>query len=112
VWVVGCPLLMGIILFKGRHSLTEPSMQRYFLMVYQGLKPKVFYWELINTLRKVLLVAISVFMSTLPIMYPALTAVIVIVGLIRLQLRLNPYKNDANNKLEIDAMVTGGATLF
>lgn len=81
-------------------------------MVYQGLNHRVFYWELINTLRKVLLVGINVFMSTLPLMYPALTAVIVIVGLIRVQLRLNPYKEDSNNKLEIDAMVTGGATLF
>ena len=81
-------------------------------MLYQGLRDKVFYWEIVNTLRKVSMVAINVFMSTLPLVYTAITAVLILISLIRLQLRLNPYKKELNNKLEIDAMVTGGATLF
>lgn len=112
VWVIGCPLLIAIILFKNRHSLNEPHVTRYFLLLYQGLRPKVFYWELINTVRKVSMVAINVFMSTVPLVYGATTAVLVLIALVRLQLRLNPYKNHLNNRLEVDAMVTGGATLF
>lgn len=112
VWVIGCPLLVAIVLYKNRHSLHEPYIQRYFLLLYQGLKEKIFFWEIINTLRKVSMVAINVFMSTVPLIYAALTAVIVLVGLIRLQMGLHPYKNELNNKLEIDAMVTGGSTLF
>lgn len=82
------------------------------LMLYQGLKDKVFYWELVNTIRKSLMVAIMVFMSTVPLVYSAITAVLTLVGLIRLQLRLSPYKLDLNNKLEVEAMVAGTATLF
>ena len=90
----------------------EPRIQKYMLMLYQGLKDKVFYWELINTIRKSLMVAINVFMSTVPLVYTAVTAVLALIGLIRLQLRLHPYKFDLNNKLEVEAMITGTATLF
>ena len=60
IWAAGCPILVFIILFKNRKSLQEKYMQNYFLMLYQGLKDNVFYWELVNTLRKVILVSINV----------------------------------------------------
>ena len=87
-------------------------MQRYFLMLYQGLRPKVFYWEIVNTVRKVLIVAISVFLSTVPIIYAGTSAVLLLLLFVRIQMKLNPYKLDLNNKLEIDAIITGGVTLF
>jgi len=112
IWSIGWPLLAFVILYRNRKKLREPKMQKYLLILYQGLKDKAFYWELINTIRKVVMVAINVFMSTVPVIYAASTAVIVLVGLIRLQIGLQPYKLELNNKLEIDAMVTGTATLF
>lgn len=112
IWTIGCPVLVFIILFKNRHSLNEPHMQKYHLMLYQGLKDKVFYWELVNTLRKVLMISINVFMSTIPLVYAAITAVLLLIGLIRLQLSLHPYKLELNNIIEIEAMITGTATLF
>lgn len=99
-------------MFKNRHSLQEPKVQRYLLMMYQGLKDKVFYWELINTMRKVIMIGINAFLSTLPLIYSASSAVIVLVGLMRLQLKLQPYKKELNNKLEMEAMTAGAATLF
>ena len=111
-WSIGCPVVAFLMLFKYRHSLNDPSVQRYMLMLYQGLKDKVFYWELINTTRKILMIAINAFLSTLPLIYSAASAVIVLVGLIRLQIRLQPYKQELNNKIEMEAMITGTATLF
>ena len=111
-WVIGCPLAVSIILFKNRKNLNESRIQRYLLLLYQGLKEKWFYWELVNTLRKILMVAINVFLSTMPLIFSATTAVLVLVALIRIQIRLKPYKNELNNELEIDSMVTGTATLF
>ena len=72
----------------------------------------MFYWEIVNTLRKVSMIAINVFLSTFPLVYTAISAVLILIILIRVQMRLHPYKNEMNNKLEIDAMVTGSATLF
>ena len=87
-------------------------MTRHFLLLYQGLNDKCFYWELINTVRKVVMVAINVFLSTLPIVYSAICAVLFLVLVIRIQVNLQPYKYELNNKLEIEAMITGTATLF
>ena len=112
IWSIGSPLIVFIVLFRNRHSLQEPHVQKYFLLLYQGLKDKVFYWELVNTVRKSLIVAINAFMSTLPLIYAAVTAVIVLIALVRLQLRLNPYKLDLNNKIEVEAMLAGTATLY
>ena len=111
-WSIGSPILIFWIMFKNRHSLQEPKVQRYLLMMYQGLKDKVFYWELINTMRKIIMIGINAFLSTLPLIYSASSAVIVLVGLMRLQLKLQPYKKELNNKLEMEAMTAGAATLF
>lgn len=81
-------------------------------MLYQGLRPEAYYWEFVNTIRKVIMVAINVFMSTLPITYAALTAVLSLIFLIRVQIHLAPYKSELNNELEIEATIAGTATLF
>ena len=80
--------------------------------LYQGLKDNVFYWELINTTRKICMIAINALLSTFPLIYSAASAVVVLVFLMRVQLRLHPYKRDLNNRLEMEAMTTGTATLF
>lgn len=58
------------------------------------------------------MVAINVFMSPLPLVYSAIVAVLFMILLIRVQINLKPYKYEMNNKLEIEAIITGTATLF
>ena len=58
------------------------------------------------------MVAINVFLSTMPLLYSSTTAVILLVILIRVQIKLKPYKDELNNELEIESMITGTATLF
>ena len=111
-WSIGCPLVVFWILFKKRHTLNDPKVQRYLLILYQGLKDKVFYWELINTVRKIMMIAINALLSTLPLIYSAISAVMILIVLLRVQIRLQPYKQEVNNKLEMEAMITGTATLF
>ena len=112
IWVIACPFLVFWILFKNRKALEEVRIQKYLLILYQGLKDKCFYWELVNTIRKICMVCINVFMSTLDIIYSGSFAVLILIGFIRLQKRLNPYKSKQNNEIEMDAMITGTTTLF
>ena len=51
-------------------------------------------------------------MSTIPLIYSAVSAVIVLIALIRLQIKLQPYKLEINNRIEMEGMITGAATLF
>jgi len=112
VWTIGSPLLAFFLLYRNRNKLNEAHVQKYYLMLYQGLRSRAYYWELINTIRKILMVAINVLMSTLPLTYAALTAVVTLLLLIRIQVNLAPYKLPLNNDLEIEATISGTATLF
>lgn len=112
VWVIGAPLLVLTILVRNRHNLEEPHVKRYFLVLYQGLKPHTYYWEFVNTIRKVVLPAFSVVLATYRSFYRAIVAIIVLIFLFRVQLRLQPYKYIENNYIEMLAITTGIVTLF
>ena len=75
IWVLGMPLIVFIILFRNRKDLDNPAVKKYFLMLYQGLRKETFYWELVNTLRKFLIVGFNVFLSTYSPNYRILGAV-------------------------------------
>ena len=111
-YTVGCPLVMLIILYKNSHKLNHLKIRKYYLLMYQGFRNEVFYWEFVNTLRKIFMVLLKVMMTSIPPAYAALGLVIIFVIMIRTQIRLSPYKNEANNALELEAMIVGTTTLY
>ena len=112
VWVVGAPCLALVILYQHRKDLDNGYIKSYMLVLYQGLKPNAFYWEFINTLRKSLILAVSVFMSTQSSNYQVLISVSILYCIYRLQLKLKPYKYDENNYLEQHAINSGAVTIL
>ena len=112
IWVVGSPFIALAILYKNRKDLDHGFIKNYMLVLYQGLKPSAFYWEFINTLRKSLVLTVSVFMSTQSSYYQVLISVIILYGVYRLQLRLKPYKYEENNYLEQHAINSGTITIL
>ena len=94
----GCPLLALIALYKHRHRLHDTAFQMYFIVLYQGLKDDKFYWEIVNTGRKVLIVSINVFLSSYPLFYKGAVAIILLIVFIRIQIRLRPFKMEGNNE--------------
>ena len=87
-----------------------PNM--YMLMLYQGYRPKVFYWEFVNTFRKVLILCWSIFLSTETAIYRILLSILVLIIILRIQLKLKPYKVEENNNLEQNMITAGAMTLF
>jgi hypothetical protein len=112
VWVFGWPILAFVALFKNRHKLNDAEFQRYFIVLYQGLKDDRFYWELINTGRKVIIVSINVFLSGYQLFYKGASAVILIVVFLRLQIALKPFKLELNNEWELLSYMASLITLF
>jgi hypothetical protein len=112
IWGVGIPLTAFIILFRGRHKLEEPEIKMYYLMVYQGLKPHCFYWEFVNTTRKISILLIAVLLSTSNLKMKVLCVLTMLIFYYRLQIKLEPYKYYMNNHLERIEMVSGSLTLF
>lgn len=55
IWVIGMPAVALGFMIKYRKKLEEVYIKKYLLLLYQGLKEEVFYWEFVNTLRKILI---------------------------------------------------------
>ena len=82
------------------------------LILYQGLKQKRYYWEFVNTLRKVLILMSFSLLITLAPFYRLIVAVIILWITFRIEIHLSPYKDDQNTNIEILAILSGTLTLF
>ena len=112
LWVIGMPLFAFIVLLLNRNSLDSGPVRRIFFVLYQGFKKNTFYWEFINTIRKVLLLLFSTVLSAFPLNYSALVSIAVLVILIHLQVKLDPYEDKKHNNIEIKAIIAGTMALF
>ena len=100
------PLGAFILLFK--YVKEEGLTKQYFLILYQGLKANRFYWEFINTLRKVLILSVFVLNNTLKVVLSS----IVLIATARIQMILEPYKDERNNDIELLAVSSGIVTIL
>ena len=112
IWSVGMPIIALVIMLKYKKQLDTWDIQKYLLVLYQGLKLDRFYWELINTARKTLLLWLLTFLSTYSLNYRVLSATLIMIVVLRVQQRLEPYKSSNNNKLEFNEIITGTFTIF
>ena len=74
-WVVGMPFLAFIILFKNKHNLESETMRKYFLLLFQGFREEIFYWEIFKTIIKFILLSLNAFLSTFFPYYRILTGI-------------------------------------
>lgn len=83
-----------------------------YRMIYQGLKPTCFYWEFINFLKKVFLVAVNVFLNLYSNIFKALLSLMILFIFLRMQVKLQPYKKPLINELEHREFMTTIGTFF
>ena len=112
IWVIAAPVVAFIILFRNRNHLEDKTIKKYYLILYQGFTRDVFYWEFINTIRKVLLIALNSMLSMISVIYRILLCIILLITVERLQQKLNPYILKENNEIEIKAIIAGTIVLF
>ena len=91
-YVILSPLAMIGIMFKYRNKLGNPEVIQYILLLYQGLNHSWYYWEFINTLRKIILLCLNVFIPDKFKIYKALLGALTMFVCSILQARLRPYK--------------------
>ena len=101
------PIIAFILLWKNIKKSSN-KVKQYMLILYQGLKLDKFYWEFVNTIRKVIILSSFALTPVLRILVSAA----VLIFTIRLQKRLRPYKNEENNTVELYALVAGTITLM
>ncbi|CAI2378011.1 unnamed protein product [Moneuplotes crassus] len=103
IWVISCPLIVLILILKGKHQDKNGAVRRYFLNMYQGLKPNAVYWEFVNTLRKIIIL-LSLLMTKTVSIFISLSVLIITS---RIQINLKPYKNEAHSRVEYLAVISG-----
>ena len=81
------------------------------LILYQGLKPDRYYWEFVNSLRKVLILMSFTLFVTFSITYKIMIATIILLITFRIQVFLNPYEKKEYNSIEILALLAGTITI-
>lgn len=111
VWVIGAPLLGLLMLIKKRHNLDDIEVKRYWIVTYQGLTDKAFYWEFVNVFRKILLLSFNVFLPQGEKIYKGMLAIMLVIALYRILIKLKPYTLKVNNELEMISSVATGFTL-
>jgi hypothetical protein len=111
-YVIGFPLISSILLIKNRNKLDEPKVIQYILLLYQGLKHDKFYWEFVNTIRKLVLLILHVFISDELKALKVLFGSVVLFSFSILQGRLRPYKIDVVTNLEHREMLASMLTLY
>jgi len=64
LYVVGIPAVGFSIVFYYRKHLDDPTVKQRFKFLYEGYAKNVYFWEFVIIVRKVVLVAIVVFLQT------------------------------------------------
>ena len=112
IWCLGIPAVAMLIIIKNRRELTYINIKAKYGFLYNGYKPERFYWEFVIIYRKILVIFISVFISTVSIEVQALSVMLVIFIAFYLQHSCQPYNAQELNDLELMSIVTSGITIY
>jgi len=99
VYIIPVPILAFIVLYTNRRRLNDPEVAQYILLLYQGVRTNRYYWELVNTARKVALLVIHIFVSAEMKLYKALYGCLVLYLMTMAQQRMRPYKVGLVNRV-------------
>lgn len=66
VYVIGIPALGFTILFFNRDKLETESVKRKYRFLFEGYSANAYFWEFVIIVRKILLVAVVVFLKEAP----------------------------------------------
>jgi len=112
LWTLGLPALCLMYIYKSRYRLALTYMKLRLGFIYNGYTPEKFYWEFIIIYRKILIISIAVFFTSVSTYLQALTVMIVILAALSLQSKHKPYIVPDMNELEVRGILVGGVTIY
>ena len=80
--------------------------------LFNGYKINRFYWEIVILYRKILIVMLTVFLSTVSPETQVLCCMVVIIGSLITQFKLRPYYTDTLNKMELYSLMVCIITMY
>lgn len=111
LYAIILPGILLLILYRNRHSLDEESIRMRYGIIYVGYKPKLWFWELCQFYRKVLLKGVLIAVAEYSAVVQATSVVIILMLVLLLQLAFKPYVHPAINALEFHSILTASLTV-
>ena len=109
-FVFGIPILGIFVLFLSWKHLGKDYSR--VVVLHQGLKHHVYYWEFVNVFRKILLLCIRILIPVENQFYKASLSLILIIICLRVQIWLKPYKLNAFTEIEQREMISSCITIY
>lgn len=105
------PGVLFIILYRNRHLLNEEQNRMRYGLVYVGYKPRLWFWELCQFYRKVLLKGALICVAGYSGLVQATSILIILILVLLLQLAFKPYEHESINNLEFHSILTATLTV-
>ena len=112
LWGLCAPGIVLIFILKNRQNLTDKANKIRFGFLFHGYKSHLFYWEFIIIYRKIGIVLISVFLSTVSHAVQGQAAFLVLIVSFYVQSVYRPFEVEKLNKLEQMSILTAATTIY
>jgi hypothetical protein len=112
VWGLGIPFFAFSLLTKVRKDLESVTTIEKYGFLYRGYRKDFYYLEIVIMYRKILLIFISVFVSSLGVIAQALVVFMVLICFLIVNSKKKPFSTIALNDLETLSLVTSMVTVY
>ena len=116
LWPMGVPLVFSLLLWRARKAISGASAPTAFAgaigILYREYDRRVFWWELVELVRRLVLVGFLQFIPDSYAMLRLLVAIWTSIVYLSLVLIVRPFKRDDDNALAITAASLLLATFF
>jgi hypothetical protein len=111
IYGIFLPGILFIILYRNRHQLNEEQNRMRYGIVFLGYKPRLWFWELCQFYRKVLLKGALICVAGYSGLVQATSILIILILVLLLQLAFKPYEHESINNLEFHSILSGTMTI-
>lgn len=112
LWGAGIPALALLLLVTHRKHHWESREREMMGFLYVGYKKRLYFWEVVIVLRKVLIIALHIFMSSLSATTQVFTLVLLLCVMAQLQRTFAPFLLDSLNRLELLSIISVTLTAY
>lgn len=112
IWGLGIPASVWVVLRRERDRLDTMAAKEKFGFLYNGYKRNSYFWEIVIMYRKILMIAISVFMNRVGLVVQALVLLIMMAGFLYVNNARRPFISRSLNDIEDLSLLTGIITIY
>ena len=112
LWSMGIPALVLLLLIRYRKRLSEERILKMVGYLCASYKPHLYFWEIILMYRKVAIILLYIFVSSLSVAASLLSLLLLLVTSAWLQLTFSPFHQSALNHAELLNIFTVLSTAY